>query len=154
MKHLLPTMIVLSSFLVPSLAHGAGAAEFLAKPASFNAESVARNMTGGVSGGYVAEQNAAALRSFKKSLIPFIATQGMDIASSYGMRELNPMLAGQDGRFGAKAAGIKVGTTAAVVGIEYLIVKKWPGAARMFSKLNWGSSALTGAFAAHNYAIK
>lgn len=83
-----------------------------------------------------------------------LAAQGLDIASSYGMRELNPLLAGPDGRFGAKATGIKVGTAAAVVGIEWLIVKKWPGAARAFSKLNWGSAALTGAVAAHNYSIK
>ncbi len=96
----------------------------------------------------------AAIQSWKRSLLPLVATQGLDVVSSYGMRELNPMLAGPDGRFGAKAAAIKAGTTAAVVGVEYLIVKKWPGAARMFSKLNWGSSALTGAIAAHNFAIK
>ncbi len=70
------------------------------------------------------------------------------------MRELNPMLAGPDGRFGAKATSIKIGTAAAVVGVEYLIVKKWPSSARTFSKLNWASSFLTGAFAAHNYAIR
>ncbi len=102
---------------------------------------------------YAVEQKAA-IQSWKRSLLPLVATQGLDIASSYGMRELNPLLAGADGRFGGKAAGIKIGATAAAVGIEYLIVKKWPGAARVFSKVNWGSSALTGAIAAHNFAIK
>jgi hypothetical protein len=119
----------------------------------FSADRAARNIPNATSG-YRAEQNAAAMRSWKTSLIPMVAAQGLDIASSYGMRELNPLLAGADGRFGGKAAGIKVGTTTAVVGIEYLIMKKWPGTARMFSKLNWGSGALTGAIAAHNFAIK
>jgi hypothetical protein len=82
------------------------------------------------------------------------ASQALDITSSYGMRELNPMLAGQDGRFGAKATTIKIGGAAAAVGVEYLIVKKWPSSARVLAKLNWASSILTGSFAVHNYAIK
>jgi hypothetical protein len=82
------------------------------------------------------------------------ASQALDITSSYGMRELNPMLAGPDGRFGTKAMTIKIGTAAAAVGVEYLIVKKWPSAARTLAKLNWASSLLTGSFAVHNYAIK
>lgn len=70
------------------------------------------------------------------------------------MRELNPLLAGPDGRFGSKAMTIKVGTATAIVGVEYLIVKKWPSTARALSKLNWASSILTGSLAAHNYAVK
>jgi hypothetical protein len=81
-------------------------------------------------------------------------SQALDITSSYGMRELNPMLAGSDGRFGAKATTLKMGTAAAAVGVEYLIVKKWPSSARALAKLNWASSVLTGSFAVHNYAIK
>jgi len=153
-------MIVLSSFLAAPLAHAADAAaepafgRAFVNPAPFNVDAMKWNTAAGGSSAYLAEQTAAALHSWKFSVLPVIATQGLDIASSYGMRELNPMLAGPDGRFGGKAATIKVGTTAAVVGIEYLIVKKWPGAARMFSKLNWGSSVLTGTFAAHNFVIK
>jgi hypothetical protein len=147
-------MIVLSGFWMPTLALAESATvPVLGRTELFSAEAVARNIPSATSG-YAAEQRTAALRSWKRSLLPLVATQGLDIASSYGMRELNPMLAGTDGRFGGKAAGIKIGTTAAAVGIEYLVVKRWPGAARMFSKLNWGSSALTGAIAAHNYAIK
>jgi hypothetical protein len=154
MKQLLPTMIVLSGFLMPSAAFAESAAvPAFGRSQLFSAEKVARGIPA-PGAGYVVERNAAATRAWKTSLIPMVATQGLDIASSYGMRELNPLLAGADGRFGGKAMGIKVGTTAAVVGIEYLIVKKWPGAARMFSKLNWGSSVLTGAIAAHNFAIK
>jgi hypothetical protein len=103
---------------------------------------------------YAAERQQAAVRAWKISLVPVVASQSLDIASSYGMRELNPMLAGPDGTFGTKAMTIKLGATAAVIGVEYLIVKKWPGSARVLSKVNWGTSALTTAFAVHNYAIK
>jgi len=103
---------------------------------------------------YVAERQDAALRAWKISLVPVVASQSLDIASSYRMRELNPMLAGSDGRFGAKATTVKLGATAAIISVEYLIVKKWPESARVLSKVNWGTSALTTGLAVHNFAIK
>ena len=151
MKTRLLAVILLS---MPAMFAESAAAPAFGRAELFNVDTLVRNTPRETTQGYVSEQQMAAIRSWKRSLLPLVATQGMDVASSYGMRELNPLLAGADGRFGAKAATIKAGTTAAVVGVEYLIVKKWPGAARMFSKLNWGSSALTGAIAAHNFAIK
>jgi hypothetical protein len=96
----------------------------------------------------------AAYRAWKFSLAPVIASQVLDVVSSYGMRELNPMLAGPDGRFGARGTGIKLGANAAILGIEYLIVRKHPRAARMFSRTNWSVSIVTTGFAAHNFAIR
>jgi len=93
-------------------------------------------------------------RSWRRSLAAVAVSQTLDITSSYRMRELNPLLASSDGRFGAKAATIKAGTAAAVVALEYLIVKKYPKTARVFSKLNWSSAALTTGIAIHNYAIR
>jgi len=93
-------------------------------------------------------------RAWKYSLAPAIAGQALDVASSYGMREMNPMLAGQDGRFGAKGAGIKIGASAAILGVEYLIIRTHPRAAHIFSKLNWTVGIVTAGFAAHNFAIK
>ena len=75
-------------------------------------------------------------RSFQWSLAPLIASQGLDVASSYGMRELNPALAGADGRFGARSAVLKLGVTGALVGVEYLVVKIHPGAARFFTPMS------------------
>jgi hypothetical protein len=94
------------------------------------------------------------LRRWKISLIPFAASQGFDIASSYGMRELNPALAGPNGQFGAQSAAIKVGATGAFIGIQYLIVRKHPGAAKFFTKINWAGAALTSSFAVHNYMVR
>ena len=91
---------------------------------------------------------------WKLSVAPVFASQALDVTSSYGMRELNPMLASSDGRFGAKGAGIKLGSTAAMVGLEYWILRKHPRAARIFTKINWSVSIVTTGFAAHNFAIR
>jgi len=95
-----------------------------------------------------------AMRRWKMSVVPVFASQALDVTSSYGMRELNPMLASSDGSFGAKGAGIKLGATAGLLGVEYLIVRKYPRSARAFTKINWTVSIVTTGFAAHNYAIR
>jgi hypothetical protein len=95
-----------------------------------------------------------AMIRWKLSLIPLAASQSLDISSSWGMRELNPVLAGKDGSFGMQASAIKLGVMGAVVGVEYLIVHKHPNAARAFEKLNWCGAAVTSSFAVHNYAIR
>jgi hypothetical protein len=92
--------------------------------------------------------------SWKLSIAPLVASQALDITSSYGMRELNPLLAQSRGQFGAESATIKLGVTGGLIGVEYLIIKAHPSAARLFTKLNWGAAALTTGFAAHNFAIK
>jgi hypothetical protein len=97
---------------------------------------------------------ASALKSWKISLAPLIGSQALDAASSYGMRELNPVLASPNGGFEMKGVSIKLGVTAAAVGIEYLIVRKFPRSARTISKLNWTTGIVTTGFAVHNYAIK
>lgn len=92
--------------------------------------------------------------SWKWSLAPLAASQALDATSSYGMRELNPALASADGRFGAKAVALKLSVTGALVGVEYLVVKIHPGAARFFTSINWSGAALTTGFAAHNFSIR
>lgn len=91
---------------------------------------------------------------WKWSLAPVAASQTLDVTSSFGMRELNPVLAGSDGRFGMRAAGTKLGVTGALLGVEYLIVRGHPRAARVFAPLNWAASAVTFGVAAHNYSIR
>jgi hypothetical protein len=92
--------------------------------------------------------------SWKWSLAPVLASQVLDATSSYGMRELNPVLAGSGGRFGMQSTTIKLGVTGALLGVEYLIVRAHPGSARVFTKLNWAVAAVTFGLAAHNYSIK
>lgn len=96
----------------------------------------------------------SAMRHWEISLAPLVASQALDVSSSWGMRELNPILAQPNGGFGAKSAVLKLGVVGAFVGVEYMFAKKSPRAARLFEKLNWSGAALTSAFAIHNYAIK
>ncbi len=92
--------------------------------------------------------------SWKWSLVPLVASQTLDIASSYGMRELNPLLAGPQQQFSVKATVVKVAVTAAFLGAEYLIVKVHPRAAKMLTTINWSGAALTSGFAIHNFSIR
>lgn len=142
-------MIFLGSLAIAPLADAENA--FTPSPVLGQASGARSRATGSLE---KSSSEAAAIRAWKRSLVPVVVSQSLDIASSYGMRELNPLLAGPDGRFGAKATTIKIGAAAAVVGLEYLIVRKWPNTGRVFSKLNWGSAVLTGSFAAHNYRIR
>src|SRR5437879_5139853 len=98
--------------------------------------------------------DANAQRAWKRSLVPLMASQSLDAVSSYGMRELNPMLADSRGAFGMRATTVKFGVVGAFVGVEYLIVRKHPGAARVFSKLNWTAAGITTGVAVHNFAIR
>lgn len=96
----------------------------------------------------------SAMKAWEISLVPLVSSQALDAASSYGMRELNPLLASSNGGFEMKATSIKLGVTAAIVGVEYLIVRKYPRSTRVISKLNWTSGIVTTGFAVHNFAIK
>ena len=87
------------------------------------------------------------------SLAPLAASQALDAASSYGMRELNPALAGPDGRFGMKAAGVKFGVVGGLIGVEYLLVKKFPRSAKFFTVVNWTTAGATTGLAIHNYSL-
>jgi hypothetical protein len=100
-----------------------------------------------------ASVDASARKAWKLSLLPLVASETLDAASSYGMRELNPVLAGSNGEFGMRATTIKFGVIGVFIGVEYLIVKAHPGAARIFSKVNWAAAGVTTGLAVHNYAV-
>jgi hypothetical protein len=93
-------------------------------------------------------------RAWAWSLAPLLATQALDSASSYGMRELNPLLADPNGGFGVKAAVLKFAVVGALIGAEYLILRKSARSARLFALLNWSGAGVTAGLAVHNYAIR
>jgi len=104
-----------------------------------------------------ASRNAARralMRSWQRSLVPLLASQSLDAASSYGYRELNPLLAGPNGAFGVKATTVKFAVVGALIGVEYLLSRKSPKAARLFTRLNWSSAAVTTGLAVHNYVVR
>jgi hypothetical protein len=92
-------------------------------------------------------------RQWAISLAPLFASEALDAASSYGMRELNPLLAGSNGGFGIKATAIKFGVIGALAGSEYLVVRKHPASAKFFTIVNWVTAGATTGLAVHNYGL-
>jgi|SRR5690348_7911253 len=92
-------------------------------------------------------------RQWAISLAPLLASEALDAASSYGMRELNPLLAGSNGGFGMKAAGIKFGVVGALAAAEYFVVRKHPASAKFFTIVNWVTAGATTGLAVHNFGL-
>jgi hypothetical protein len=92
-------------------------------------------------------------KSWKLSLIPLAAAQSLDVASSWGHVETNPLLAGPNGRFGAPSAGIKFSILGTAVLTEYLILKRHPGRTKLLIHANRANAILTFGLAAHNFAV-
>ena len=79
----------------------------------------------------------------------------LDAHSSWGKRELNPNLSGNQGTFGLLGALLKLGIQGSVFGAEYLILRRRPSARlyHLLTVINAGDAAATGLVAAHNYAV-
>jgi hypothetical protein len=92
-------------------------------------------------------------RQWAISLAPLFASEAIDAASSYGMRELNPLLAGSNGGFGMKATVIKFGVVGALAGAEYFVVRKRPASAKFFTIVNWVTAGATSGLAVHNFGL-
>jgi hypothetical protein len=97
--------------------------------------------------------NAKWHRQWAISLAPLFASQALDSASSYGMQELNPLLASPNGSFGMKATTLKFGVIGALAATETFVVRKYPRAAKVFTIVNWTAAGATGALAIHNYSL-
>lgn len=87
----------------------------------------------------------------------------VDAQSSWGRRELNPVLSGSGGRFGAQGVSIKAGIAAGAVLGQYFTLRRiektyGKEAAERgyfgFAMANLASGAAFGAVAAHNYSLK
>ena len=89
-----------------------------------------------------------AKRLWKWSLAAVAAGNAADVMSSVGRHELNPVLG--VGQFGLRATGIKVGISTAAAGLQYLLVRRRPEAARKLAYVNFGMAAVTGGTAAYN----
>ena len=79
----------------------------------------------------------------------------LDIHSSWGKRELNPLLASSSGRFGQEGALIKLGLQGGLMGLEYLITRGHPSGKtyKILSIFNFGASASLTSIAFRNYTV-
>jgi len=92
---------------------------------------------------------------WKVSLGALVAAQIMDTNSSWGYRELNPILRSPSGAFGAKAVGIKGGMTAATGLAQWRALRNRPWASTaLYTVMNFAGAALTAGIAGRNYAIR
>ena len=92
-------------------------------------------------------------RQWAISLAPLFASEALDAASSYGMRELNPLLAGSNGGFGMRATTLKFSVVGALAGAEYFVVRKRPASAKLFTIVNWVTAGATTGLAVHNFSL-
>ena len=95
----------------------------------------------------------AADPSLWASQAALVAASVADAHSSFGGRELNPLLRGPEGEFGARGAAIKGAAVAVLLVTEYLVSRKHPRARRVLNRLNWIMAGGTAAIAARNYYV-
>lgn len=89
-----------------------------------------------------------ARRLWNWSVAAVTAGNAADTLTSVGRHELNPVLG--VGRFGPRATGMKIGISTATIGVQYLLLRRRPEAARKLAYVNFGMAAVAGGAAAYN----
>jgi hypothetical protein len=150
-KHILALAAAFATLLLPNAFAADTDLTALGSSSSFFESSSVKS-----SQGDSVREGAAQARSctaWKISIAAVIASEAMDAFSSRGLHELNPLLANSEGQFGTKATLLKIGLTGALLGMEYVVLRTHPGAAKIFWKINVISAAVTGGVAAHNLSL-
>jgi hypothetical protein len=100
-------------------------------------------------------QPVAGKALWRASLTSLAVTNAIDIHSSWGKYELNPLLAGPARRFGRDGALLKIAFQGGLMGAEYLLTRGHPSGRlyRALSFINFGAAAGIGATAIHNYGM-
>ena len=94
------------------------------------------------------------LTPWKASLATLAAAHSLDIASSLGKREGNPLLNQASSRFSWQGAVAVAGAVGAVVVVEWLVVRRHPEVARKFAIVNFINAGAVAGIAAHNFTVK
>jgi hypothetical protein len=84
------------------------------------------------------------------SVAALAAGSAADSWSSYGHTELNPLLRGPQGRFSARAIGIKAAIAGGSVATQWLILRKRPETARAAALTNFAMAGIFTGVAARN----
>jgi len=90
------------------------------------------------------------------SLAVLAAGNIADIHSSWGRPEANPLLAGANGRFDGRSAGIKLGIQAPIIGFQLWRIHKTPSPNlyKSYSIANFVVGGAFGGVAIHNYRLQ
>ena len=85
------------------------------------------------------------------SVAAVTAANVADVHSSLGKYEANPLLRSADGRFGAHGVAIKSFIAAGNIGVQALILRRWPKARKAAAIANFVAAGALVAVAARNY---
>jgi hypothetical protein len=77
-----------------------------------------------------------------------------DMQSSAGRMEANPLMSSSNGRFTSRGMALKGVGVGAMVGVQYLMLRKNPHGAPWAAGANFAASALVGSAVIHNHMLK
>src|SRR5262245_30977598 len=75
-----------------------------------------------------ADSPKSRLTWWKVTSVALVAAVALDAHSSWGMQEQNPLLRGQNGRFGMRGVAIKALVAGGTLTAQYLLLRKKPEA--------------------------
>jgi hypothetical protein len=91
--------------------------------------------------------------SYAASVAALVAANALDIHSSYGKYEVNPLVAGSGGRFTGRSIAVKSGIVAGTLVVQWLIVRKHPEWKAKLAWLNLGTAGVYSGIALRNYGV-
>jgi hypothetical protein len=77
-----------------------------------------------------------------------------DVQSSLGRPEANPFLSSGNGRFGGQGIALKSAIVGVGLGVQWLLLKKNPSAAKYAAVTNFAVAAATGTVVVRNHMLK
>jgi hypothetical protein len=91
--------------------------------------------------------------SWKISAVALAGALAADIATSWGKREINPLVPTAGGTFGGRSAGLKIGVTGGALVAQHFFLKKSPQAERAMTFANFGMAGLLTSAAVSNARV-
>ena len=76
------------------------------------------------------------------SVAAVTVAHGLDVHSSWGKHEANPLLQSADGRFGTRGAAVKSGIVAGSLTVQMLLLRKWPKARKAAAVANFAAAGV------------
>jgi hypothetical protein len=96
---------------------------------------------------FAQDQPRPAIHGWKKAIyrssqVILGVAHAVDIETSWGKHELNPLLQEPNGTFGARGTAVKIGIFSAIIVIEELAVHKYPAVAPVVTIVNFGTAGM------------
>lgn len=91
--------------------------------------------------------------SWKISAVVLVGALAADVATSWGKREINPLVPTAGGMFGGRSLGLKAGVTGGSLIAQHFFLKKSPQAERAMTFANFGLAGLLTSAAVSNSRV-